>query len=244
MFINCNGIVINEILLKENNKLLTILTDSYGKLTVTGFRAKSTKSELMASCQLFSYSSFVLELKNDRYKIHSSELISSFYNLRNDIKTLSLAGYLGQLCEHFAQFGQDCSELLRLLLNTYHILTLKTKPFDIIKAVFELKLAKLSGFEPNISYCNNCTSNEVAFFSENRVEIVCKNCKNTYERYLPLSASALKGISYILNSDLKKAFSFTAGADTLRTISIFCEQYILSISDRSFKALKFYKTLT
>ena len=53
-----NGLVIREADHGENDKLLTILTEKYGKLFVIGKGVKSVRSRHMASCQLFSYASF------------------------------------------------------------------------------------------------------------------------------------------------------------------------------------------
>ena len=89
-----NGLVILEKDLPENDKLLVILTERYGKLPVIAKGVKSVKNRHIASCQLFSYASFGLRKRGNYYYITDSDLIENYYNIRNDIVRLALASYI------------------------------------------------------------------------------------------------------------------------------------------------------
>ena len=80
-----NGLVISERDLGENDKLLIILTERYGKVPVVAKGAKSVKNRHMPSSQLFAYASFGLRKRGNFYFITDSDLIESYYDIRSDI---------------------------------------------------------------------------------------------------------------------------------------------------------------
>ena len=68
-----NGLVIQEKELGENDKLITVLVERYGKVYVVAKGARSLKNRHMASTQLFSYASFGLRKKGNYYYITVSD---------------------------------------------------------------------------------------------------------------------------------------------------------------------------
>ena len=79
------GVVIKEIAYKDNDKIITLLTDELGKISCMAKGAKKTNSALLASCQLFVYSEFILYKGSTFYHINSAESIDTFYALRIDL---------------------------------------------------------------------------------------------------------------------------------------------------------------
>ena len=76
-----NGLVIHENDYGENDKLLIVLTERYGKIPVIAKGAKSVKNRHMACCQLFTYASFNFRKKGNFYYITESDLIESYYDI-------------------------------------------------------------------------------------------------------------------------------------------------------------------
>ena len=72
------GIVIKEIQYKDNDKIITLLTDEFGKISCLAKGAKKNNSPLLAACQLFVYSEFVLYKGTSFYHINSAETIDFF----------------------------------------------------------------------------------------------------------------------------------------------------------------------
>ena len=97
-----NGLVIGERELGDNDKLLTILSERYGKVVAIGKGVKSIKNRNMCCCQPFTYASFNLRKRGKYYFITESDLIENFFDIRNDILKLSLASYLCELINQVA----------------------------------------------------------------------------------------------------------------------------------------------
>ena len=80
--------------------------------------------------------------------------------IRDSLETLALASYFAEVAEASAQEGETCPELLSLLLNCLYALDTLKKPRALVKAVFELRLLCLTGYEPLLDACAVCGAPE------------------------------------------------------------------------------------
>ena len=58
--IRVRGLVVREIQTGEYDKILTVITEEMGRISISGKGVRSLKSKHMPATQLFCYSSFVL----------------------------------------------------------------------------------------------------------------------------------------------------------------------------------------
>ena len=86
--IKVKGIVIKEVQYKDNDKIITILTDTLGKVACIAKGAKKTNSPILANCQYLVFNEFVLYKNKNFYYINSATSIDTFYNLRVDLDKL------------------------------------------------------------------------------------------------------------------------------------------------------------
>ena len=89
--VKVKGIVIREVTYKDNDKIITILTDTLGKVSVIAKGAKKTNSPYLASSQYLVYSEFVLYQNTGYYYLNSASVINTFYNVRVDLDKLQIA---------------------------------------------------------------------------------------------------------------------------------------------------------
>ena len=222
MYINTTGIILREVQYKDTSKILTVLTGSEGKLTVSAHGAYRKTSKLAAVTGLLVFSEMTLLKKKDRWTMTEARSIEQFLGLRNDLKLLSLGTYIAELTEAVADEDSPNPELLPLCLNTLFALSENIKTPDYVKPAFELRLMAISGFEPVLT--------------------TGKTSENTsYEDgTLSLSKSAYDAAKYILNCEAKKLFSFTLSDSALKELSRSTENYLLAHLDRSFRTLDYY----
>ena len=116
------GIVIKERSVGEQDKFIDVLTAKEGVIEISVKGAKKINSQSGSSAQLFAYSRFCIQLRKQRYYLNSAEPICIFYNLRTDIKKLSLAAYFADIVSYTIDRQNEYGEVLRLLLNTLHYL--------------------------------------------------------------------------------------------------------------------------
>lgn len=218
------GVVIKETPYKDNDKIITLMTDSLGKISCMARGAKKTNSALLASCQLLVYSEFILYKGTSFYHINSAETIDTFYNLRIDLDKLEKAYEITKILNSLVYENHDNDGVLSLYLNTLYVIAKKDLEYTYVQSVFKLKMLALLGYSPNIVRCSNCNLSMVDkedrgyYYSFNINSVLCGECYNKLLRqdetklkngwYIKISQAAFYAIYYILASDSKKVFSF------------------------------------
>ena len=244
MKITTNGLVIKEQTTGESDRLVTLLTADYGIVRAFVRRAKLAKSRSAGATSLFAYGRFTLYQTRDAYVADDVAPVEVFFELRRDIESLALAQYFAQLAFEMGAEGQPCAELLRLTLNSLHLLCKSSKKRAQIKAVFEFRSACLGGYMPNILACDHCGTYEtdLMYFDTLEGRIYCENCPKAGA--VPVPVNVIKAIRFICLTPPEKIFSFTLSNENLKILGEVSEKYILSRVQRKLSALEFYKGLT
>ena len=238
------GIVLRAVDTKESDKILTVLTDQ-GKLPVVAKGARGRRSRVAACTQLLAYSEMVLSENRGWQYLSEGNTIELFMEVRRDIGALSLASYFAELTEAVA-LEEGGEELLRLLLNALYALGNLDRPQEQIKAVFELKLMALAGFEPLADGCAYCgrPSPESPVLDVRNGVVRCKTCgKGEKGLGMPLTAGALAALRWALYGEAKRLYSFSLEPGDLRKLGEAAEAYVHAMLERGFRTLDFYKSL-
>ena len=121
------GIVVKNTKVGENGRMLTLLSDEFGKISVWGRGLGGSKHPCRNACMPFCYSEFIINKKGDFYSLSSASLIRSFYGLSESLEKLSLANYFCQLSESVIYDSISAQGGIRLLLNSLHYLECENK---------------------------------------------------------------------------------------------------------------------
>ena len=245
MYLNTKGLVIRVTPYNDTDALLSVLTPEHGRLTVKARGLRRKNSPLIAPCQLLSFAEFTLFEYRNMYTINEAHAVELFSPLRKDLQKLSLGSYFAQAAETMSQEDLPNPELLSLVLNCLFALAKLNLPEMMVKAVFELRSACLSGYTPDLYGCYSCGCDNPDRFdiSEGRLECVaCRDPASTGLR-MPVTPGVLDAMRYICSCDSKKLFSFHASAETLEALSYITESYLSTQLERGFSALDFYKSL-
>ncbi|MBR5542779.1 MAG: DNA repair protein RecO [Oscillospiraceae bacterium] len=236
------GLILRETPYKEADIMLSVLTECNGKISVLARGARRKSSKFSAAVQLLAYSEFTLYESAGRYTINEAEPIELFYGIREDIVKLSLASYFAEVLEQAAD--EDCidPELLRLGLNSLYAIAKTEIAHEKIKAVFELKIAQLAGYAPNLFSCVSCGEGDAfSSFDIRNGSLLCSKCDPGY--HPKVDASVVDAMRYILGEDIKKIFSFSINDASMKLLSKLTDEYLRVHFDRNFKTNTFYKTL-
>ena len=230
---------------KDHDALLTLLSPNHGKLTVKARGLRRKNSPLVAPCQLLAYGEFTLFEYRGQYTVNEAHSIELFTSLRRDLCKLSLGTYFAQVSELISQEDLPNPELLSLLLNCLYALSKLNLPEHLVKAVFELRVACLAGYTPDLFGCHICGNQEPERFDLSRGQLECHTCRHMDANgiRMPVTASTLEAMRYICYCDPKKLFSFQAGPKTLERIADISEAYLTTQLERGFSTLDFYKSL-
>ena len=245
MYLTIQAIVLRVTDYNDRDALLTLLSRSHGKLTVKARGLRRKNSPLIAPCQLLSYGEFTLFEYRGSYTINEARAIELFTPLHRDLMKLSLGTYFAQAAEVIAQEDMPDPELQTLLLNSLYALSALDLPQLQVKSAFELRLACIAGYTPDLTQCHQCGSLSADRFDLSAGVLECDICRNPESDGLrmPLNAGALEAMRYICYCDKKQLFGFQIGEDSLRFLSQITESYLATQLERSFSTLDFYKTL-
>lgn len=251
------GLVVRSVDYGEYDQLLTVITETEGKIFVTGKGLKSQKSRHMAACQIFCYSRFIIKKTKQYFYIAESELIESFYGLRNDFAKLSLAVYLCDVAAELSTEGTADTDLLKLTLNTLYALANRDIPLWQIKGAYEMRLLSDEGYRPDLVSCAVCHvyESEIMYLDVMNGRLLCDKCKYTEEKkaaeteegtskiYLFLPPPVLEALRYVLYAPGARYLSFSLQDDMRKSFASVCETYLLHHMEHSFESLKFYKSI-
>ena len=245
MYLTVRGLVLRVTAYNDHDALLTVLTHEHEKMTVKARGLRRKNSPLAAPCQLLAYSEFTLFENRGYYSINEAHSVELFHSLRKDIQKLSLATYFAQVAEVLCQEDIPDPQLLSLALNCMFALARLNTPELLVKAVFELRSACLSGYEPDLSGCCSCGQLYPDRFDISGGHLECSACRSIESAgiRMPISSGTLDAMRYICRCDSKKLFSFEIGNDTVRQLSQITESYLTTQLERGFSTLDFYKSL-
>lgn len=245
MYLTVRGLVLRVTPYNDHDALLSVLTHEHGKLTVKARGLRRKNSPLAAPCQLLAYSEFTIFENRGYYTINEAHSVELFHELRKDLQKLSLATYFAQVAEVLCQEDAPDPQLLSLVLNCMYALSKFHTPELLVKAVFELRSACLSGYEPDLSGCIRCGKEYPDKFDISGGHLECTSCRSMESEgiRMPVSVGALDAMRYICYCDSKKMFSFEIGAETIRQLSQITESYLTTQLERGFSTLDFYKSL-
>ena len=245
MYLNTKGLVVRVTPYNDTDALLSVLTPNYGKLTVKARGLRRKNSPLIAPCQLLAYADFTLFEYRNMYTINEAHSIELFSALRKDLQKLSLGTYFAQAAETMSQEDMPNPELLSLVLNCLYALSKLNVPEAMVKAVFELRSACLSGYTPDLYGCYRCGCDHPDRFDISEGRLECAACRdhNSTGLRMPVTPGVLDAMRYICSCDNRKLFSFSASAETLESLSYVTESYLSTQLERGFSTLDFYKSL-
>lgn len=150
------GLVLRTTEYKESDLILNILTREQGLISAKARAVRTNQSHNKGACQLLCYSEFTITDYKGFSAISEANAIEMFPELRSDIELLSLASYFAQAAEVLSQEDAGSGEVLSLTLNALYALAKLRKPQDLVKAAFELRLACIGGYEPDLTGCAVC----------------------------------------------------------------------------------------
>ncbi len=244
MTFKTKGIVIKEQSVGESDRIVTVLTAKEGVIKAFARRAKKYNDSKISSTALLCYSDFKIYKGKEKYIIENARPIESYFSVREDLDSLSLAQYFCEISALLIPHETESEEFLRLVLNSMSML--KNKDKLLIKAITELRMMSLSGYMPNLVACSECGmyEHENWYFNVHNGEIICGECyeeENVYS--FNIKQNIVNAMRYIVFSDFNKIYSFSMSKQSINMLAKVVETYALNVLDKTPKTLEFFKNI-
>ena len=246
MFHTTRALVLREVRYKEADRILTLFTESNGKITAKARGALRKSSRTAAATQQLTYGEMTLFLNRGRWTVNEASLIEAFSGLRTDIERFALGSYFAECMEAFSVEDQPDPALLQLGLNSLFALSQGRQDPVKVKAVFELRLMAIAGYEPDLAGCCICgreTPEEPILCLEDG-GVCCRKCrKASMGAGAELDEGALAALRFVVSAPPKQLLSFQLEGRGLALFSEAAERYLLLHAERGFSTLDYWRKI-
>ena len=241
------AIVLRSINLSETDKLVTFITDRYGKVKCVGKAARKIKNRFGAAIEPMSHIHLIYFGKENQtlYRLNHSDIIHSFQPIRDDLRKVYTGVYFIELIDTLIPESNPDSDVFRLLLES--LLALETMDsLDTLSRLFEMRLMCLAGYTPQLSHCSICKgpieTQRIGFSFEQR-GLVCEPCSFRTQPEIRFQAGTLKYLKKLKIMDVghSSRLKFPKGVE--QEIEHLTHKLILSHTGRELKSYPFIKNM-
>ena len=230
------GMVLSAMPVGDYDKRIQLLTRERGKIAAFVRGARRPNSAFLASSNPFSFGEFEVYEGKSSYNVAKASITHYFRELAKDLDAVSYAFYFLEMASYYTQENMDGTDYLNLLYVTLKALLKKAVDNRLVRRIYELRVLVLSGEYPDVFSCTKCGKKEnLYYFSMRRHGTLCPDClKGEYA--VPLDASTLYALQYVITAPLQKLYSFTLSAPVLGRLEEITAGYRRQYQDHEFQS--------
>ena len=234
----------------ESDKIVSFLTETHGKLTGIAKGAKRSRKRFVNSLEPFS-------LVNLRFQdrphsnlafVLAADLAIGFKDLLTSLEKISFASYLVEITDGLIGEREENTLVFRHLKDALAQIDARWTSLTFLTA-FELKLLKLTGYQPLLDGCRRCGRDRVHgsetrwHFSLRDGGILCESCSRLRKEIFSLSAVALEILTH-LQQEKGMQSCVSPPSMVLREIRSILVRFIEFHIEREIKSATFLRQLS
>ncbi|HPU21520.1 MAG TPA: DNA repair protein RecO [Thermoclostridium caenicola] len=241
--IRTKGLVIKEVYVDDADKIITLMTENIGKISVSARGARKNGRQAYGT-QILTYGQYILYKGRNSYSLNGCDILTSFFDLANDLERFTYAAHMMELASDACTDDQTTGRVLNLLLHGLNALNKGREPM-LISSAFSMKLAQVCGYPPHVTSCANCHTKELEtiYFSFKKCGFICEVCAKNDGDALPVTIGTAKAILHVLCSDQAGVFSFNLSSENLERFSDISNRYIAERFDKRYEKLNYLKEI-
>ncbi|MBO7361965.1 MAG: DNA repair protein RecO [Lachnospiraceae bacterium] len=207
-FFTCTGMVLRSRPAGENDRLITLLAGTEGKLNVFVRGARKPSSRFAASSETFAFGEFKLSHGTSAYYLNDADISNYFEEFRTDIELAAYASYFAEIADYYCVEGDDSTAMLGLLYASLLALNNPNFSYRLVRCIYVLRSIVLNGEFPGLP--SGRVFNEAVVTAVDRIE----------------------------NSDLKHLYTFRLTENAEDELFRLTTEYEKRFMDRHFKSLE------
>ena len=202
------AIVLKTIDFGETDRILTLLTRHFGKVSVVAKGIRKPTSRLAGHAEPLTHANYQLARGRNLDVLTGAESLALYRELREDLGGIAAGWYIVELADRFAMERSPSAPLFDLVESALRHLTAGHVP-ALVCRWFDLHLLDRTGFRPELGHCVQCGEGPEELANAWIVDaggLVCARCAPQYAvGPFALSVRALKSLRYLLVSDFESA---------------------------------------
>ncbi len=242
--VKIKGLISKEISFSDNDKMLTIITEDLGKISVMAKNAKKNGTRACYGTQVLTYGEYILYKGRTSFTLNSCDVISNYYDLALDLVCFTNVAHMLELAEDTCQDATLSGQILNLLLYGFNALKKGRSPF-LVSSAFAIKLMQITGYPPHVNDCALCGTADIEniYFSFNKCGFICENCAESDPNARLIDTGTAKAIVYVLCAQKSMIFNFELSEEVLKTFSDIALRYTSLQLDKNYVKLDMIKDL-
>ncbi len=232
----------------ESDRIVTFFTDRYGKIKGIAKGARRSQKRFANAIELFSLSKILFSRNrtNGLFFIENSDVIDHYPKIREDLEKTMAASYMIELTEQFTVEGRSSRKTFCLLRDFFQFLEGEQFTEECLR-FFELRLIKLSGYDPILGECVVCNTPldeiKTPCFSAADGGIVCLNCNQQNTNALPVSVGTVKMLLMGKEMEMAKIHRLNLSRQSSRESKAILESFIQFILGRELKSVRILREI-
>jgi DNA repair protein RecO (recombination protein O) len=192
---NSRAIVLRWRAYGESDKIATLLTEDFGKLTGIAKGAKNSRRRFANSLEPLARVRLHFRQKSTATLafLESCELLTSTSGL-SDPSRFAYASYVAELADQLTLEDDPVRPLYALLDEALRELERGPATTAFLRG-FELQILTCAGFEPQLDRCTRCerpwTAGEPVYLSVSRGTFACGRCRSEQDATVDIAAALL-----------------------------------------------------
>jgi DNA repair protein RecO (recombination protein O) len=227
----------------EADRILTVLTPSYGKIRLLAKGIRKPASRKAGHLEPFTRVDLLIAHGRTFDLITQAESRWVFSSAGSDLVRFGCASYAAEALDRFAVEGVEAHQLYQLLRATLERLDEDVDPGLILRH-FELELLDIAGFRPLLFQCAGCGEKIQPvdqFFSAHEGGVLCPACGRNVSDAQPVSVAALKVLRYFQREPFEKVAGLSLRKKTLTELELLLEKYFNTILERNLNTPAFLR---
>ena len=192
----------------ETDRILTLLTRHFGKVSVVAKGIRKPTSRLAGHAEPLTHATYQLARGRNLDVLTGAESLALYRELREDLGGIAAGWYIAELADRFAQERAPSAPLFDLVESALRHLAAGHVP-ALVCRWFDLHLLDRTGFRPELGHCVQCGLGPEEIANAWIVDaggLVCARCApESTVGPQALSVRALKSLRYLLVSDFENA---------------------------------------
>jgi DNA repair protein RecO (recombination protein O) len=220
------GIVIRKIDLNEADRIVTVLTDEFGKIDCIAKGARRLKSKFCGRLELFYQVDLTCFQGRELTNLNEIHLLSAFPE-EKDVNKHRILFYIAELTNKLIQSDQQIEGAYPLLFDTIQHLKNSDK-LEIILHAYLIKLLTLAGFLSPWNKCGICNHplnlEHLICLSATDAHVVCQDCCSPADN--PLSIPIIKWVNFMQNYPLSDALKVKVDEKDHQSVWIWLQEVL------------------
>jgi len=239
------GIVIKRMNFGEADRILTILTERFGKVKAIAKGVRKTKSRLAGSLEPFMVLDLQLHEGKTFYIVTGAVIQKEFPDLHKNLQKTSQAFYIGEIADKILQEDQRTHQVFEIFSDG--LSEIEKSGSEFLLRIYELRMIEAAGFKPELYECIHCKEKitpDDNFWDSIEGGLICQTCQQKFHHGKRISDDLIKILRLIDKGEYEVLKRINLKKEIETEAETILNEYIKSVLERDLKSQKFLKEIS